>query len=331
MLFWFKLRHINLILMRTGEDMRVLGLCFILCGICTDVIALREETKTFDVIQEAKAVKKEKNLRVNQLVQTINEGTLVSSEAFEGEVFDTTNPAHKAEITYCLDYSNVKRMVISVEDFQYLSNTKLKTCIYLELLEILNFEDRSLDKQTIEKIDTLLFVAKKLKYLKFSQVNLKQIPQFVGQLKYLQELSIEDDSISQIPENIKNLKRLRRLTLKSDKLMSIPEEIGCLSNLEHLYIRGDNIKRLPEKIGDLENLIYLDLHCKNLEEVPERLKNLTELKYLDCIGCKFTNIPKRILNDMNCRYMQFSSESSIWDFCLSGFDSLKKMVFDKTK
>ncbi len=296
--------------------MRILSLCLIIVfsqnafiqevkseieqKLSTTLITQKQKNSTNQNLQTSEdkdlAEKSQKveltNISEEELLHQIKEGAILPQESFEGEIFDTTQNNQQVDMFYCTDYSNVKHMIINIDDFQNISETKLKTFFALESLSVINFDSTKM--RTIEyskKLTILLTVASKLKYLRLCNVNLEKFPKEIYNLKYLTELNIEDKRITLIPSGIEKLKNLKRLMIKCDQIRNLPKELGKLLNLERLYLKCDRLMEIPLEIGNLTNLRCLNLHCRELEKLPKEIMDLTNqnLKYVNCIGSQIEN------------------------------------------
>ncbi len=263
---------------------------------------------------------------VPELIKGIKEGTLLPHEAFEGEIFDTTHNNHQTNMTYCTDYSNVKHLTIETDDFEDISETKLKTFFALESLSIVNFDTMrtKAGKKLQKKILTLLSTTSKLRYLRLYHVNLEKFPDEICNLKYLSELNIEDKKIPTIPAEIGNLKNLKRLMIKCNRITNLPQELGNLTALEHLYLKCNCLTKIPSSIGNLVNLKYLNLHCRELEMLPPEVKNLTNLKHINCADSQISSFtvggnPRNVVVETSRRF-------SVKRICRKGFDLIKSTL-----
>ena len=279
------------------------------------------------------------NISTEELLHQIKEGSILPHDAFEGEIFDTTNNNKQVDMFRCTDYSNVKHMTIDIDDFREISETKLKTFFALESLSVINFDTmRTRASECLtKKITILLTAASKLKYLRLCHINLEKFPEEICNLKYLTELNVEDKKITAIPSGIENLKNLKRLMIKCNQIKDLPKELGNLSTLEHLYLRCNRLTKIPSEIGNLKNLKYLNLHCRELEKLPKEITNLTNLKYINCVDSQIESF--MIGGNARNLVIQTSTRFSIKKIFTNGFNyiewrssivwnSLKKWIAD---
>lgn len=125
---------------------------------------------------------------------------------------------------------------------------------------------------------------KKLESLIISYNQIKELPDWIGELENLDMLVANNANLSgSIPEGIGYLKKLRTLHLYTNDLSgSIPEEICDLSELESLNLRYNNLLGIiPSNIGNLKKLLMLELDGNQLEGIiPESIQNLNLLEWL---------------------------------------------------
>ena len=69
---------------------------------------------------------------------------------------------------------------------------------------------------------------------------LKNLPEFIGVLKYLKKLDLKINGIAKIPTSIGFLSDLKYLDLSNNVIKSLPGSIGSLKSLESLYLRYNN-------------------------------------------------------------------------------------------
>ncbi|XP_060967413.1 putative disease resistance RPP13-like protein 1 [Cannabis sativa] len=130
-----------------------------------------------------------------------------------------------------------------------------------------------------------LFKAKCLRTIlwdHFSIVVSLKIEQLDKLFPSLRVLSIKDLHISELPDSIGNLKYLRYFKLHSPEIKEIPNTICKLYNLETLLLEEcKEVKRLPNDIGNLIKLRHLSVPKINLVEMPLQLGKLQNLQTLN--------------------------------------------------
>lgn len=90
--------------------------------------------------------------------------------------------------------------------------------------------------------------------LNISRCHLKELPESIGGLTYLETLDLYDNELEELPKTIGNLKNLRELSLSYNKLKFLPNNIGELANLERLTFAENNLVEFPEDIWKLTKI-----------------------------------------------------------------------------
>ena len=151
----------------------------------------------------------------------------------------------------------------------------------------------------------------------------KKVPEFLGDMKHLQELNLECMAITELPSSVecltglnililsgcKNLQCLSNticsLTLidnlslyKCSKFHKLPKDLENMISLKNLTLWGTAIKELPSSIEFLISLRSLNLTgCKNFEFLPSTICSLKSLYEIDLSECsKFFNLPDNLGN-----------------------------------
>ena len=94
------------------------------------------------------------------------------------------------------------------------------------------------------------------------------LPDSIGNLKFLKELHLRHCNVKFLPESIGNLKSLKILDLTQCSLSSLPKSFEDLQNLEKLYIYNNFFASIPESIRHIKNLKFIDIYDKDFPEIP---------------------------------------------------------------
>ncbi len=142
--------------------------------------------------------------------------------------------------------------------------------------------------------------------LDISNLQLKELPQSIGNLSNLQTLNISSNQLDELPESIGKLSNLQTLNISYNQLDELPESIGNLSNLQTLYISYNQLKELPEFIGNLSNLQTLNIPSNQLDELPESIGKLSNLQTLSISYNQLKELPESIGNLSNLQRLNIS-------------------------
>uniref|UniRef100_A0A2N9GV40 Uncharacterized protein n=1 Tax=Fagus sylvatica TaxID=28930 RepID=A0A2N9GV40_FAGSY len=151
--------------------------------------------------------------------------------------------------------------------------------------------------------------------------NVKRIPEFAGNMNFLQNLSLNETAITELPSSVacltglsflnlrycKNLvclpstfcslKSLKSLNLSGcSKFDNLPKNLGNLKGLKMLFLDGTSIRELPSSIECLIDLTCLHLgNCKHLVCLPNTICNFKSLTRLNLSGCpKLDDLPENL-------------------------------------
>ncbi|XP_059450839.1 putative disease resistance protein RGA1 [Corylus avellana] len=141
--------------------------------------------------------------------------------------------------------------------------------------------------------DTLISSFKCLRALNLSNLNIQEVPNFIGKLKHLRFLDLSrNGGIKLLPTSITKLQNLQTLNLENcSGLTELPEDMSNLISLRHLEIDGCSLTHMPrglKKLTSLNTLSYYILgkkenHVLKLKGGLSELNGLNELRGKLCI------------------------------------------------
>ena len=205
----------------------------------------------------------------------------------------------------------------------------LEGCSELRTLDPSIGKLKNLRLLNLKKCQELTSLPNKFEWKSLVTLNLtgcskvKKIPEFVENMRHLQELLLEGTAITELPSSVKCLTGLTSLdltdckkfellpsticSLKSlDKIMLLgcskfyilPKDLGNITSLKNLDFSGTAIKELPSSIEFLSGLEALALKdCKKFVVLPSTVCSLKSLKAMYLSRCpKFVNMPENLGN-----------------------------------
>jgi len=107
---------------------------------------------------------------------------------------------------------------------------------------------------------------------------------YVDKLFHLRYLGLGDTRIAQLPEEIGNIRFLQTLDLMGTSIYSLPSTVVQLRHLMCLYI--ESYTRLPNGIGSLtslEELLFLCIDDDSTADITHELGQLTGLRVLSIV------------------------------------------------
>jgi Leucine-rich repeat (LRR) protein len=191
----------------------------------------------------------------------------------------------------------------NLENLEYLdaSNCSLETFPTLDNMK--NLQELDLSKNNIKKIAEDVFAGLEnlhslnlsenpitiypsdlekinlLKKLDLSETKIKELPEYVGNLQYLEELTLPLQIIG-FPQSFIHLKNLKTLVAND-----FPDHFRELNNLETLIISSGKMEEISSYLTQLISLKTLVINnCRSLKKLPENLGNLESLKELQITG-----------------------------------------------
>ena len=213
--------------------------------------------------------------------------------------------------------SNLRKLHPSIGKLKKLKLLDLKKCPKLTSLP---------DKFEMESLVTL-----NLAYC----FKVEKIPEFVGNMKLLQELRLEGTAIIELPSSVECLTGLNILILGYCKnLVCLPKTICSLTSLNNIVLGGcSKFDKLPEDLGNITSLKKLDLSETTIKELPSSVEFLIGLTLLNLSDCKnFVLLPSTIcsLKSLDGINLTRCSKFDKLPEDLGNITSLKKLDLSET-
>jgi len=170
---------------------------------------------------------------------------------------------------------------------------------------------------------------KKGRKLDFSCLGLNEIPPEITKLETLKELDITNIELKMIPAFIGNIVGLKKMSVGSKCLspqkreeIILPPELGNLKNLQNLSL-GYDIQEIPQWVWGLDNLDALSIYNNEMETIPVEIAQLKKLKKLRIHSTKITTLPGEIGEQLSLTAMDL--ECPQLGSLPESFTNLKKM------
>jgi len=240
---------------------------------------------------------------------------------------------------------SMKDLLIMDEDKMYAeAQRRIKEC------RIKNGKTLDFSYLSLTKIPPEIAELGTLTELNLKDVDIKEIPDFIGKITSLKKLSVgsnydgkyKKDEIILPPQlanlcNLENLslgygtpvipqwvygmQNLKALSIYSEFEETIPAEIVNLKNLNKLRVHGQKFLNLPCEIGELLSLTVIDLNCPHLKKLPETFAALKNLKIFNSEGCEFDSIPDFICGWTKLEYLRIN----MYDFIKNSYSKTKRI------
>ncbi|KAL5540717.1 hypothetical protein UlMin_045029 [Ulmus minor] len=170
-----------------------------------------------------------------------------------------------------------------------------------------------------------------LRVLSLSQSSTTELPESIGNMKYLRYLDLSYTSVEEIPDSICTLHNLQTLLLSwCRQLAQLPTRLAALVNLRHLDIRDTPLKEMPHQMCKMKSLQRLSNFVLGKND-GRRIKELGDLQLLEgslCISGLQNSVDVRDVLEANLRNKKFLSELILkWDGDLNNIDSRKEREF----
>jgi len=127
----------------------------------------------------------------------------------------------------------------------------------------IKYSDDDIDPSRLENLSRILAGAKKLQWLKLTNLGLTEIPKEVFDLEDLRGLILHKNNLKDIPSDIERLTKLHMLIIDGDEKLTISSELNNLTNL--VYTHSSDYKIAWKDHGGKR---VLDLSNKNLTHIP---------------------------------------------------------------
>ena len=177
-------------------------------------------------------------------------------------------------------------------------------------------------------LDLRIFEIAALNFLEISNVDLRQIPEEIGNLGSMINLGLQQNKITEVPESIGKLKNLKyfdisyndltgfpstlselrvlhTLNLSCNKIENLPS-LAPLCSLVIIHIEHNRFRSLPGGIYELKHLMEVHASHNDIEEVSQDICQIETLKVLDVSNNQIKDLPAQLaecrkLKDLNLK------------------------------
>ena len=132
----------------------------------------------------------------------------------------------------------------------------------------------NLNQNEIFAIPNSLWSIKGLKFLDLSNNKLGTqkveggyLSEAIAECEGLVEFHASGNQLTELPNSLGNLRYLEVLDLKDNKISSLPDSFGCLERLLKLNLDGNCLKVVPACIGNLQTLSELSLAKNQIKAI----------------------------------------------------------------
>ncbi|KAL5548702.1 hypothetical protein UlMin_003933 [Ulmus minor] len=141
------------------------------------------------------------------------------------------------------------------------------------------------NKPVLELHELFLKVGGCLRVFSLSESSITELPDSIGNIKYLRYLDLSHTSIKELPDSICTLYNLQTLLLSCcTQLTQLPTRLAALVNLRYLDIRGTSLKEMPLQMCKMKSLEKLSDFVLG-ENDGWRIKELGEFSLLEGSLC----------------------------------------------
>lgn len=209
--------------------------------------------------------------------------------------------------------TDIRLKNVSLEEFPFFLFPNLKLVYLNEIHKMNSFQD-------------FFQSCKKIQYLSILDIDIKKIPENLGNLSIIKIISCSSTNIQSIPESIGDCLLLEDLYLYDNpSLYSLPLSLKNCKLLKYISISNCNFYDFPIVLCELENLIDLDISNNDIKDIPNEISNLKKLEFLKCNNIKIVSFPESIqyckeLKEIHAKFSYLENIPSI-------IGELKKLSF----
>lgn len=125
--------------------------------------------------------------------------------------------------------------------------------------------------------------------LDLSHEKLKEVPEGIRRLKYLNALDLGRNKLRELPGWMNELRYMQEFSAGRNKFTAVPNSVCQWKHLKRLDLHQNRIEGLPKCMGNLKELFSLDLWSNDLEDFPDEISGMSALKFMDLRVIQFSD------------------------------------------
>lgn len=133
-----------------------------------------------------------------------------------------------------------------------------------------------------------------LKYIKYENSNVTELPEMLTSAPLLQVLDIECRNLKVVSPEIGKMESLESLTFFRSKVQSLPNELALLTSLRRFSFIYGELNQFPTGLLNLPEIQDIILNNNQIKEIPKEIRALKSLKLLSMGSNKLTGLPIEI-------------------------------------
>lgn len=135
-------------------------------------------------------------------------------------------------------------------------------------------------------------VETKRRSISLTNMGLRELPEEIGTLTWLEVLEIQSNEIESLPPSITNLTNLDCLYAWKNNICELPYNINNMAKLRWLALGSNSLTKLPDSICHLANIRGLLLDENRIEVLPEDIGRLRHLDNLSISSNSIMKLPR---------------------------------------
>lgn len=188
------------------------------------------------------------------------------------------------------NWQRAGRFIIAENKEIFVTLMNFESTVFKRIKIVKDTKSVSLDLShcKLKEIPEAIFELDWLEILTLNYNDILSIPSHISKLKNLKRLSIIGNKISYLSSSITSLKKLKILNLSRNIITSISSDIEKIEDLEELILQENKVAKLPNSFSKLKKLYHLDLSFNCFKDVPIEISQLPKLRNLDLSNNKIS-------------------------------------------